>query len=513
MLRSLRLAYPDAIGVVACSAVGLLVAGGAVRAQSTEAAGGGQPYANIKPSLTLRYLLCTQGQYPGQGDGTLWQTDRSVPMIGEIRVVAFSNTPSGFAECTGQIVGISQNIALFTLLYTNYGGNGVSTFQFPDLRGTVPIGAGQGPLLPNYVIGQRTGAETIALNTTQLPFHTHTIPSGNTGATGASATYSILQPSLALNFVIDANGEIALFAGTNAPYGWALCDGSLRQITNDNDAILYNVIGTTYGGDGVTTFALPDLRGRSPVGTGYNAVAGDYVLAQCNGASEITLFPSTMPLHNHPVPGGSTGNAGGSVSFDNRQPTLAMTWLIAYSGNSPNSEYGPPFYGEMRLFASNAPPSNTGWLPATGLFLPIASYTGLFTFIGTNFGGNGVSSFALPNLNGRMAASQGNSFSNLGTAFDQYLVSLSTNTMPSHTHALPGVPALVGLQQFPNGAFQFNFTNVPNNTFTVLTATNMDLPLSNWTILGTLTNFTPGYYQFTSAPTNELKRFFRVWMP
>ena len=209
----------------------LLVMEVTVRAQSAGATGGGQPYSNLKPTLTLRYLLCMQGAWPGQSDGTLWQTDRSVPMVGEIRAVAFSDTPNGFAECTGQIVPISQNTALFTLFYTNYGGNGFSTFAFPDLRGTVPVGVGQGPGLPNYTIGQRTGSETITLNITNLPFHRHTISNGNTGLTGASATYSILQPSLAINFVIDANGEIAMFAGTNAPYGFALCDGSLRQIT------------------------------------------------------------------------------------------------------------------------------------------------------------------------------------------------------------------------------------------------------------------------------------------
>src|SRR5438552_3408316 len=69
-----------------------------VKAQSTGATGGGQAYSNLKPALTLRCLLCMQGAYPGQSDGTLQQTDRSVPLIGEIRVVAFSNTPSGFAE-------------------------------------------------------------------------------------------------------------------------------------------------------------------------------------------------------------------------------------------------------------------------------------------------------------------------------------------------------------------------------------------------------------------------------
>src|SRR2546426_2057466 len=89
-----------------------------VKAQSTGATGGGQAYSNLKPTLTLRCLLSMQGAYPGQSDGTLQQSDRSVPLLGEIRVVAFSNTPSGFAECSGQIVNISQNTALFSILLT-----------------------------------------------------------------------------------------------------------------------------------------------------------------------------------------------------------------------------------------------------------------------------------------------------------------------------------------------------------------------------------------------------------
>jgi microcystin-dependent protein len=491
----------------------LLMSDGVLLAQSSGTTGGGQPYSNIKPTLALHYVLCTQGAYSYLGDGTLEQMDRSVPMLGEIRAVAFSNTPNGFIECNGQIMPISQNTALFSLLGTTYGGNGFSTFGIPDLRGTVVIGCGQGEGLPNYPMGQRDGAETITLGTSNLPFHTHTIPSGYTGFTGGNATYSNLQPSLALKYLIDENGEIAIFAGmagNSTPYGWVLCDGSLRQI--DVDSILYNYIGITYGGDGVTTFALPDLRGRAAVGAG-NAPAGSYDLAQRNGAPTATLLSSTMPSHLHSTPAGPTGSAGSSQSFDNRQPTMAMTWAIATAGNLPNSGNGPPFVGEMRLVAGAPPPSNTGWLPAVGTILPIAPYPDLFSLIYTNYGGNGVSSFALPKLNGRMAASLGNSFTRPGTAFDDAFVTLSTNTIPSHSHALPVAPKLIGLHRFDNGALEFFFTNIANNTFTVLSATNVTLPLSNWTSIATITNSSPGQYQFISGPPDGPLRFYLVRAP
>ena len=87
-------------------------------------------------------------------------------------------------------------------------------------------------------------------------------------------------------------GEIRMFAGNFAPYGWALCEGQLLQIS-DFDA-LFQVIGTSYGGDGETTFALPDLRGRIPIHQG-----NGFILAETGGAEVITLTVNQIPAHNH----------------------------------------------------------------------------------------------------------------------------------------------------------------------------------------------------------------------
>lgn len=98
-------------------------------------------------------------------------------------------------------------------------------------------------------------------------------------------------------------GEIRLFAGTYAPDGWNLCDGTLLTI-NGNEA-LFAVLGTTYGGNGSTTFALPDLRGRVPLhyGTGVTPTGNltQRKLGQTGGAEEVTLVPAEMPAHNHVV--------------------------------------------------------------------------------------------------------------------------------------------------------------------------------------------------------------------
>ena len=93
--------------------------------------------------------------------------------LGEIRIVGFNFAPVGWAMCNGQTMSINQNTALFSLLGTTYGGDGIQTFALPDLRGRVPIHLGQGNGLSNYVQGEVTGTETVTLTTGELPAHAH----------------------------------------------------------------------------------------------------------------------------------------------------------------------------------------------------------------------------------------------------------------------------------------------------------------------------------------------------
>jgi len=176
----------------------------------------------------------------------------SDPFLGEIRMFGFNFAPQGWAFCNGQSLSISQNDALFALLGTTYGGNGVTTFQLPDLRSRVPLGEFQGNGLSNYVLGETGGQETVTLSVLQMPAHNHLItadinpldtlasnPSGHwlsptgdnvTGAkdiysrvdpllgnattmhpqmvnvTGGSQPHPIIQPFLVLNFCIALQG-------------------------------------------------------------------------------------------------------------------------------------------------------------------------------------------------------------------------------------------------------------------------------------------------------------------
>lgn len=107
------------------------------------------------------------------------------PFVGEVRVFGFDFAPRGWATCDGQLLPISQNTALFSLLGTNYGGDGRSTFGLPDLRGRAPMMWGQGPGLTMRMIGEAGGSPTATLTEAQIPAHTHTLAAasadGNSG--------------------------------------------------------------------------------------------------------------------------------------------------------------------------------------------------------------------------------------------------------------------------------------------------------------------------------------------
>jgi microcystin-dependent protein len=106
-----------------------------------------------------------------------------MPYIGEVRLTAFSLVPSGWALCNGQLLSIASNTALFQVIGTAYGGDGVSSFALPDLRGRIPVAPGQGPGLSNRTRGEAGGTETHTLVTTQLPAHTHALRASNANAT------------------------------------------------------------------------------------------------------------------------------------------------------------------------------------------------------------------------------------------------------------------------------------------------------------------------------------------
>ncbi|MGH8478490.1 MAG: phage tail protein [Gammaproteobacteria bacterium] len=126
-------------------------------------------------------------------------------------------------------------------------------------------------------------------------------------------------------------GEIRMFAGNFAPAGWMFCEGQLLPIA-ENDT-LFNLIGTTYGGDGQSTFALPDLRGRIPIHQG-----NGFILAGTGGAEEITLTAAQIPAHSHALLGASVNGSQASPAGG----VLANSTVIApYAPETPNGAMAP----------------------------------------------------------------------------------------------------------------------------------------------------------------------------
>lgn len=132
----------------------------------------------------------------------------SQPFIGEIRMFGGSFAPVGWNFCDGSLLPISENDALFNLIGTTYGGDGQNTFGVPDLRGRIPVHAGQGPgISQNYVLGQMAGVETVTLTTNQMPVHNHAMQASTATATNPSPDGNILAASPTISpYVLDVAG-------------------------------------------------------------------------------------------------------------------------------------------------------------------------------------------------------------------------------------------------------------------------------------------------------------------
>lgn len=166
--------------------------------------------------------------------------------------------------------------------------------------------------------------------------------------------------------------QVLLFAGNFAPRNWAFCEGQLLPISQNQ--ALFSLLGTTYGGDGRTSFALPDLRGRVPIGPRRGAGLSNYTLGQKGGVETVTLQQNQMPSHNHVMTassgapthntasgsslasanrsvdmdniyadgaanvsmGSETGNAGGNLDHENRPPFIALNYIICLAGIFPS---------------------------------------------------------------------------------------------------------------------------------------------------------------------------------
>jgi microcystin-dependent protein len=182
--------------------------------------------------------------------------------VGQILVFPFNFAPKGFAQCQGQLLPISLNTALFSLLGTTYGGNGKTTFALPDLRGRVPLKFGQGPGLTAYSLGETGGFEAVTLAVNQLPQHAHTL---------------------------DVSGLTATMRGS-----------------------------ATTANQGTPVGNVPGVDAGQPV-------------TYSNAGPNVNMHAGSVLM------GGvlAAANAGGGQSHDNRQPSLVLNYCIALQGVFP----------------------------------------------------------------------------------------------------------------------------------------------------------------------------------
>ncbi len=148
------------------------------------------------------------------------------PFVAEVRIFPFNFAPKGWAWCDGQILPLSQNTALFSLLGTTYGGNGQSTFALPDFQGSAVVHAGQGPGLSTYFEGQRGGSETVTLLESEIPSHPHQLkadpnvaetPDPSANSLARATSINAYQTNSNANLVSTAPGILAP-AGGNQPH-------------------------------------------------------------------------------------------------------------------------------------------------------------------------------------------------------------------------------------------------------------------------------------------------------
>jgi microcystin-dependent protein len=436
-----------------------VTSGTAIAATVTlEAAGSGQSFSTEQPSLVMTAIVNAQGP---------------IGSVGRVEYFAGNYVPSGYYLADGSELQIADNQALFSRIGTTYGGNGTTTFRLPDLRGRTAVGTGNGVSL-----GQDIGSRAVTLTQANLPAHTHDTATGPSDPSGqaAPAAFENRQPGLGLDFEIFTTGIYParnLTSGTSTtPNGYteggthafvtidAGSDGVERDTANANGQLLqiasntalFSLVGTTYGGDGRTTFGLPDTGGKIVTGFGNGPGLSNRALGQTQGQAETTMTEMTMPTHAHidPQTGAATQDAGEGQVISNLQEEITLNYVIALEGTFParalnagtgsvtSSYYGVDAYlGQVAMFAGNFAPR--GWAFAHGQLLPIAQHQALFAILGTTYGGDGRTSFGLPDLRGRTVVGSGSVAGQtyfVGQTLGTETLSLTTQNLPSHTHTV-----------------------------------------------------------------------------
>lgn len=342
-----------------------------LNSQSVSFVGTNQPHSNIQPYTSLNFIVCIAGgEVPVAGTpsgGTF--TD----LGGMIILAAFwSVTPAPYFRTDGQAVSRTTFAGLFAIFGTAFGnGDGITTFNLPDLRDRTINGAGG-----SYAIGDVNGESLHTLSGTEIPAHVHTpygvseaADSGNpfnsflasspsytatvngdtmgaaaVGRTTGGSVYTVSphenrQPFSYLTAFIAADdvspvlntGDVIIGPWASAPTGMQLCNGISLAVSTD--ANLFAVIGYNYGGSGAN-FSVPNLSGgRIPVGAGASPGNSAYALGQTGGSETVTLTVDQLPMHSHSLDAMTGKITGQSTSPFNKILASGALGSIAYKAS------------------------------------------------------------------------------------------------------------------------------------------------------------------------------------
>lgn len=307
--------------------------------------------------------------------------------VGQIAIFPYGGDKldvKDFAECTGAVQAISGNTALYGLIGTTYGGNGTTNFAVPDLQGRAPVSYGTLRGGGNYLIGKQDGGETVALTEDTTPMHVHRV-----AATTALGT-------------------------TNNPKGMLLAtvQGGLNPV---NFGQVYN-----QNQPGIGTWLRPETVASAPAaGMPHNNMQPS--LALHYGLLQWGIFPQFPKV---------------STSYE---PAARPDKPAALSDTSQDIAY----LGQIHIFALDFAPK--GFAKCDGQLLPINQNRDLFALLGTSFGGDGINTFALPDLRGRapIGQGQGSGLSNrtLGEKVGEESHALTPAEVGVHTHRFSAEPA------------------------------------------------------------------------
>lgn len=377
-----------------------------------------------QPGLVLGQSLIVEGLFPSVGS---IYNGGDADMLGVVITTAFNPANlRGVLPALGQSLLATDNEALYNVIFDYFGGQpGGSTFMLPSLAGAAIVGTAQNG--ENQGALQGISGNAFYLNQPELPYTLG----------GEMLPFSNVQHGQHMQYLINLGGvypstqeeapslatlgTIYPFAGSVVPAGFASCVGQVLPINEFEE--LFAVIGTQFGGDGITNFQLPDFSNAIPVGAG-----GSFALGEAFGTSATVLLNDMVPA--------SPGATAGAVPVSTYQPSLAINFAICTNGLYESVSQGTSIVGQVVMFAGSLLPE--GWLLCEGQQLLISEFGELYDLLGTQFGGDGQTYFSLPDLRDRAVIGSGPQFA-IGETLGQASTYVTTWNLPEFNVRVPGL--------------------------------------------------------------------------